>query len=164
MEPFLATAEALKTRGHEVVCAFPEQFQNLAEDSGISCHVLSKEFIELIGTEEGQIAMGGNISLLRKIQLYYRLYKKSAKINAVMLDQQVAIVKGEAVSDEQMIDIETKLAHQEYTIAELNDALSSQQSQISNLELMVTALRERIKSLSDMAPAGSDTDEVPPHY
>ena len=96
MEPFLATAEALKSRGHEVACAFPEQFQNLAEDSGIRCHALSKEFIELIGTEEGQIAMGGNISFLKKIQLYFRLYKNSAKINAVMLDQQVAIVKDEA--------------------------------------------------------------------
>jgi SlyX protein len=63
-----------------------------------------------------------------------------------------------------MIEIETKLAHQEYTIAEFNDALSSQQLQISNLELMVTALRERIKVLSEMAPVGSDTDEVPPHY
>ena len=63
-----------------------------------------------------------------------------------------------------MIEIETKLAHQEYTIAELNDALSSQQTQISNLELVVRALRERIKILSETAPAGSDTDEVPPHY
>ena len=72
--------------------------------------------------------------------------------------------RGEAVSDEQMIEIETKLAHQEYTIAELNDALTSQQSQLSNLELVVTALRERIKTLSEIAPAGSDTDEVPPHY
>jgi sterol 3beta-glucosyltransferase len=96
MEPFLATAEVLKSRGHEVVCAFPEQFQNLAEDSGIRCHALSKEFIELIGTEEGQIAMGGNISFLKKIQLYFRLYKNSAKINSVMLYQQVAIVKDEA--------------------------------------------------------------------
>ena len=68
------------------------------------------------------------------------------------------------MSDEQMIEIETKLAHQEYKIAELNDALSSQQSQLSNLELVVTALRERIKTLSEIAPAGSDTDEVPPHY
>lgn len=96
MEPFLATAEVLKSRGHEVVCAFPEQFQNLAEDSGIRCHALSKEFIELIGTEESQIAMGGNISFLKKIQLYFRLYKNSAKINSVMLYQQVAIVKDEA--------------------------------------------------------------------
>lgn len=63
-----------------------------------------------------------------------------------------------------MIEIETRLAHQEYTIAELNDALSSQQLQISNLELLVTALRERIKALAEIAPTGGDTDEVPPHY
>jgi UDP:flavonoid glycosyltransferase YjiC (YdhE family) len=96
MEPFLAAAEVLKSRGHEVVCAFPEQFNNLAKDSGIRCHALSKKFIELIGTEQGQMAMGGDQSRLKKIQLYYRLYKESAKVNAVMLDQQAAIVKDEA--------------------------------------------------------------------
>lgn len=96
MEPFLAAAEMLKSKGHEVVCAFPGQFQTLAEESGIRCHALSKEFIELISTEEGQMAMGGNISFINKIQLYYRLYKNSAKVNAIMLDQQVAIVKDEA--------------------------------------------------------------------
>ena len=95
MEPFLAAAEVLKSRGHEVVCAFPEQFCNLAKDSGIRCHALSKGFIELIGTEQGQMVMGGNNSRLKKIELYYRLYKDSAKVNAVLLGQQAAIVKDE---------------------------------------------------------------------
>jgi sterol 3beta-glucosyltransferase len=95
MEPFLAAAEVLKSRGHEVACAFPEQFQNLAEDSEIRFHALSKEFIELIGSEEGQMAMGGNISFLQKIQLYYRLYKNSTEVNTVMLGQQASIVKDE---------------------------------------------------------------------
>jgi sterol 3beta-glucosyltransferase len=96
MEPFLATAEALKSKGHEVVCAFPKQFQTLAEDSGIPCHPLSRKFLELIGGEKGQAAMGGNISFLKKIRLYYQLYKSSAKINAIMLSQQVEIVRDEA--------------------------------------------------------------------
>jgi len=68
------------------------------------------------------------------------------------------------VSEERIIEIETKLAHQEYTIAELNDALASQQSQISELELIMTALRERIRVLSEMAPASGNADEIPPHY
>ena len=33
MEPFLAIGEILKEKGHQVICAFPEQFRNLAEDS-----------------------------------------------------------------------------------------------------------------------------------
>ncbi len=96
MEPFLAAAEVLKSRGHEVACAFPVQFQKLAEDSEIRFHALSKEFIELIGSEDGQMAMGGNTSFLKKMQLYYRLHRNSTKVNAVMLDQQIAIVKDEA--------------------------------------------------------------------
>lgn len=95
MEPFLVAAEVLKSRRHEVVCAFPEQFCNLAKDSGIRCHALSKGFIELIGTEQGQMVMGGNNSRLKKIALYYRLYRDSAKVNAVLLGQQAAIVKDE---------------------------------------------------------------------
>ena len=34
MEPFLAIGEILKEKGHAVICAFPEQFRDLAEDSG----------------------------------------------------------------------------------------------------------------------------------
>ncbi|MEL6535199.1 MAG: nucleotide disphospho-sugar-binding domain-containing protein [Bacteroidota bacterium] len=59
MEPFLAIGELLKAQGHEVTCAFPEQFQNLAEQSGLAFASLGKKFIELLTSEAGQAAMGG---------------------------------------------------------------------------------------------------------
>lgn len=65
---------------------------------------------------------------------------------------------------EKFIDIESKLAHQEHTISELNDALSSQQMQISKLEHQVVTLIDRVRSLSESAPAGGSDDEPPPHY
>ena len=65
---------------------------------------------------------------------------------------------------EKLVDIESKLAHQEHTIAELNDALSSQQMQISKLEHQVVTLIDRVRSLSESAPAGGTDDEPPPHY
>lgn len=68
------------------------------------------------------------------------------------------------MEDEKFIDIESKLAHQEHTIAELNDALSSQQMQISKLEHQVVTLIDRVRSLSESAPAGGTDDEPPPHY
>ena len=68
------------------------------------------------------------------------------------------------MEDEKLIDIESKLAHQEHTIAELNDALSSQQMQISKLEHQVVTLIDRVRSLSESAPAGGSDDEPPPHY
>ena len=36
-----------------------------------------------------------------------------------------------------LVDIETKLAHQEYVVGELNEALSDQQSRIAALEIMI---------------------------
>jgi len=68
------------------------------------------------------------------------------------------------VTDEHLVNIETKLLHQEHTIAELNDALTSQQSQIANLEMLVDALRDRVRALSEAAPADGSLEEVPPHY
>lgn len=68
------------------------------------------------------------------------------------------------MTDEHLVNIETKLSHQELTIAELNDALTSQQSQIANLELLVNALRDRVRALSEAAPADGSPEEVPPHY
>ena len=63
-----------------------------------------------------------------------------------------------------MIELQTKLAHQEHTIAALNEALTGQQAQIARLEQLVTALTDRVKALSESAPGGDGGHEVPPHY
>jgi SlyX protein len=63
-----------------------------------------------------------------------------------------------------MIDIETKLAHQEDMLAELNTAVTNQQSQITLLEDLCETLVGRVRSLSDAAPDSDPADERPPHY
>lgn len=63
-----------------------------------------------------------------------------------------------------MIDIETKLAHQEHMLAELNTAVTNQQSQITLLEDLCETLVGRVRSLSEAAPDGDPADERPPHY
>lgn len=68
------------------------------------------------------------------------------------------------MTDDQLIDIEMKIAHQEHTVAELNDALSSQQAQIAKLELQVRTLIDRVRAISEAAPGGGDDDAPPPHY
>ena len=68
------------------------------------------------------------------------------------------------VDDEKLIDIETKLAHQEHQLAELDDALSNQQAQIGNLEHLCQTLVERIRALSETGVGGNADDEKPPHY
>lgn len=69
---------------------------------------------------------------------------------------------GEIVDENKLIEIETKLAHQEHLLTELNDVLTSQQAQIVSLESLCTALIDRVRALSESGSAAGD--EKPPHY
>ena len=68
------------------------------------------------------------------------------------------------VDDERIINIETQLSHQEHLLSALNEALSDQQAQIANLELLCQSLVERIRSVSDSGSENSGDHEQPPHY
>lgn len=35
IEPFLSIGEILQEKGHQVICAFPEQFRGIAEESNL---------------------------------------------------------------------------------------------------------------------------------
>ncbi len=68
------------------------------------------------------------------------------------------------LDEKRVIEIETKLAHQEQLLSELNEALTDQQAQISGLERLCQSLIERVKALLDSSSADQATDERPPHY
>lgn len=68
------------------------------------------------------------------------------------------------MDEERVIEIETKLAHQEHTVQQLNDVVTEQGARIGQLEDLCRALVERLQSLSSNLPAASDQDERPPHY
>ena len=68
------------------------------------------------------------------------------------------------MDEERLIDIETKMAHQEQLLSELNEALTDQQAQISRLERLCLSLVDRFKSLADKAGIDETGDERPPHY
>ena len=70
MEPFLAIGELLKEKGHQVICAFPEQFRNLAEDSNLEFASLGAKYIEMLDSNIGKAAMGGDGSGLKKFLAY----------------------------------------------------------------------------------------------
>lgn len=67
------------------------------------------------------------------------------------------------MDDEKIIDIETKLAHQEHLLEALDEALTNQQAQIADLEHLCQSLIERIRTLSEGGD-GESGDEPPPHY
>jgi uncharacterized coiled-coil protein SlyX len=52
------------------------------------------------------------------------------------------------MTDQRFVDIETKLAHQEHLLLELNDVITKQQEKI----------------MPEAAPTDPNVDEVPPHY
>jgi len=68
------------------------------------------------------------------------------------------------MSDDRLIDIEMKLAHQEQTLIELNDALAKQQESIMTLEQLCASMAERVRSMGDAQSSEPPGDERPPHY
>ena len=69
------------------------------------------------------------------------------------------------MSDNRLVDIETKLAYQEDTLQTLNDVVSRQQKQIDQLEMTCRLLLERLEEISKTGSPGEPIEnEPPPHY
>jgi UDP:flavonoid glycosyltransferase YjiC (YdhE family) len=95
VEPFITIAEMLKEKGHQVMCLFPEQFRDLAEDSNIPFYGLSKKFIELIEGDDAKLLMGGKMSFFKKIKTYIKLYKQGVIVNKELVIEQHKIITQE---------------------------------------------------------------------
>lgn len=95
IEPFLAIAEILQERGHEVTCCFPEQFRELANDSNFKFVGLTPQYLQMLESKEGIIAMGGKGTLFQKIRAYYVLYKRASVINKIMCKEQKEFIEQE---------------------------------------------------------------------
>ncbi len=95
MEPFLAIGELLKEKGHKVICAFPEQFRQLAEESRLEFHSLGLKFIEMLDSEDGKAALGGSSSGLKKWRANIRLARKQTPITRELVFRQDEIINGE---------------------------------------------------------------------
>lgn len=68
------------------------------------------------------------------------------------------------MSEERFIDLESRLAHQDQLLIELNDVVTEQQARIMQLDELCRSLLERIRSMGDAMPADDAGDERPPHY
>lgn len=69
--------------------------------------------------------------------------------------------------EEQLIDVQTRVAYQEDTLAQLNEVITKQDAEIVQLKQQIRLLAQRLDELArDPAQAG-DTEIVndrPPHY
>ncbi len=95
MEPFLAIGEILKEKGHRVICAFPNQFRNLVEDSNMEFASLGTEFIEMLDSDVGKAALGGGGSGLKKMLAYVRLARNQTEINKELINKQYKLIESE---------------------------------------------------------------------
>ncbi len=66
--------------------------------------------------------------------------------------------------EERIIELESRLAHQDHLLQELNDVLTDQQSRLMQLETLCRTLADRLQAIGEMMPATSGGDEPPPHY
>lgn len=95
MEPFLSIGEMLHEKGHRPICAFPEQFRNLAEDAGLEFASLGSKFIELLESDDGRAVMGGGGSGLKKFVATVRLASKQTDANKELVFRQRDVVERE---------------------------------------------------------------------
>ncbi len=63
-----------------------------------------------------------------------------------------------------VVEIETRVAFQDQTIQELNEAVIRQQREIDSLTRELETLRERLRGLVPSPVVPSDEETPPPHY
>ena len=68
-----------------------------------------------------------------------------------------------SIIEQQLIQLETKIAYQEDTIQTLNEVMSQQQQQINRLENTLKVLLRRVQANSGSVE-GINQNELPPHY
>jgi SlyX protein len=68
------------------------------------------------------------------------------------------------MTDERLVNIETKIAFQEDLIEELNKVVYRQQQQLNQLEAICTSLTRHIQSLAEAGTESKPANEMPPHY
>lgn len=68
------------------------------------------------------------------------------------------------MSEDRLIDIESKLAHQEQLLLDLNEVLTSQQAKLMQLEQLCQSLIDRVRTIGEAVSGDATSDERPPHY
>lgn len=95
IEPFLAIGEMLHRENHHVICAFPEQFRVLVEESDLAFRSLGNKFIEMLNSNVGRQVMGSGGSGLQKFRAILKLVKMQKSVNAELISRQYEIIQEE---------------------------------------------------------------------
>jgi len=66
--------------------------------------------------------------------------------------------------NDDIIDLQTRVAFQDSLLEEFNQVLTSQQQQISRLENSMGAMRSQIETMQSSQSEGETIEPPPPHY
>ncbi|RLW67633.1 MAG: hypothetical protein B6D71_16090 [gamma proteobacterium symbiont of Stewartia floridana] len=66
--------------------------------------------------------------------------------------------------DEQLVELESRIAFQDQAIHSLSETVAAQQQQIDALNSALKALREKLKALEPSPIQSNETEPPPPHY
>lgn len=66
--------------------------------------------------------------------------------------------------NDDIIDLQTRLAFQDGLLEELNQVVTDQQKQIDRLELMLTTFRAQLESVQHTQMVSQSDEPPPPHY
>lgn len=68
------------------------------------------------------------------------------------------------MSENRLIELETKVSYQEDLLQEFNKLVINQQSQLDKLTETCELLRDRLKEAMQYLPDTNNANEKPPHY
>ena len=69
-----------------------------------------------------------------------------------------------AMDENRLVDIETKIVHQEDLLDTLNAVVTEQAAQIARLEELNRSLIDRVRSMAEASAVDGPQDDRPPHY
>lgn len=88
IEPFLFLGQLLLNHGHEVTGIFPEQFKAITIETGLNFKSIGPEFINMLHSNEGKLALGGAKPGFSKLLAYVKIAQMSRKINQDIVKRQ----------------------------------------------------------------------------
>jgi len=91
VEPFVAIAELLSKKGHQVTCLFPEQFRKMVEESNLPFESLGPEFLEMLETDAGKAVMG-DAPKWKKFKAFIALARNQSKVSKKLAQRQFEVV------------------------------------------------------------------------
>lgn len=90
-EPFAGLGEMLRGRGEDVYCCFPEQYRNVAEESGFPFHSLGEDFLGILNTKDGKTFIGGRAA--GKFKAYIKMMKHGLARQKKITQTQIEIIE-----------------------------------------------------------------------